>query len=216
MNNKHIIYKSACIFLGNKFSFRFKNLLTTHYSLLTNKGFSLIELTVSVAIFAIIIVSAGNIFIQISKAQREMLTRQILIDEGRYIMESMIKDIRMGYGFTSVENNTRLNFMRYNGKASFYCLADKDGVCKDNEKYLAKTECETQGECLAKINAQPISSEKTNIKNLEFHIDTKEQPLVTVILTLEPKNYKEIIKPLKLQNTVSQRCLKTAGACAEQ
>ena len=41
------------------------------------KGFSLIELTVAVAIFSIIIVSAGNIFIQIFQAQKEMITKQI-------------------------------------------------------------------------------------------------------------------------------------------
>lgn len=182
------------------------------------RGFSLIELTVSVAIFAIIIVSAGNIFIQISKAQKEMLAKQILIDEGRYIIESMIKDIRMGYKFT-VENNTRLNFTRYNGKNNFYCLSEDDGTCGQTGTCLAKTECaegETQEICFAKTTGQPISSEKVNIKNLEFSINTTTgQPLITVILTLEPKDYRGIKPLLKLQNTVSQRCLKTAGACAE-
>ncbi len=157
MNNKHIIYKSACSFLGNKFSFNSKKLRS--YKLQANWGFSLIELTVAVAIFSIIIVSAGNIFIQIFKTQKEMISKQILIDEGRYIMESLIKDIRMGYKFTSTEENTRLDFTRYNGDAGLYCLADGTGACNQGETYLAKT------------NNQIISSEKVNIKNLEFYID---------------------------------------------
>ncbi|MEK9129809.1 MAG: prepilin-type N-terminal cleavage/methylation domain-containing protein [Patescibacteria group bacterium] len=183
------------------------------------KGFSLVELTVSIAIFSMIIISTGGIFIQIFKAQKEMLARQILIDEGRYIMESMMKDIRMGYQFMPLENNkTRLNFTRYNKKNSFYCRSDKNGVCNQTGTYLTKMEClkeETKEECFAN-DGQLISSEKVGIKNLEFYINKTNQPYVTVILVLEPKIYRGTKASLKLQNTVSQRCPKTSDACAEE
>ena len=152
------------------------------------KGFSLIELTVAVAIFSIIIVSAGNIFIQIFQAQKEMITKQILIDEGRYIMESMIKDIRMGYRFST--DNTEFKFTRYNEKAGLYCQANDVGICVQGGEYLAK------------IEGQVISSKKIKIKNLEFYVDKTNQPYVTVILVLEPKNYRGTKPLLRLQNTV--------------
>jgi hypothetical protein len=163
---------------------------------------------VAVAIFSIIIVSAGNIFIQIFRAQKEMMSKQILIDEGRYIMESMIKDIRMGYKFLdNSTDRTKINFTRYNdGEIStgLYCLANEGGVCEGTGTYLAK------------INSQIISSKKVNIKNLEFYIDKTNQPYVTVILVLEPINYRGAKPSLRLQNTVSQRCPKTSGNCWEE
>ncbi|PKL72410.1 hypothetical protein CVV26_01960 [Candidatus Kuenenbacteria bacterium HGW-Kuenenbacteria-1] len=184
--------------------------LNAEYGL--QRGFSLVELTVAVAIFSMIIISAGNIFIQILKTQKEMLSKQILIDEGRYIMESMMKDIRMGYGFKdNITDRTQINFTRYNDKeedeklisTGVYCLAGEDGVCVQSGTYLAKT------------GNQVISSEKVSIKNLEFYIDKTNQPQITVILTLEPRNYRGTKPLLRLQNTVSQRCLKTTSACGE-
>lgn len=181
------------------------------YQLKAVRGFSLVELTVSVAIFSIIIVSAGNIFIQIFQAQKEMLSKQILIDEGRYIMESMIKDIRMGYKFDdNINNRTQINFTRYNGKYGRYCLANKEGVCNQSENYLAgnkDTEVVTDN--------QVISSEKVRITNLEFYLNKASQPYVTVILVLEPRNYRGTKPSLRLQNTVSQRCPRTSSTCAE-
>lgn len=175
-------------------------------NLQSNKGFSLVELTVAVAIFSIIIISAGSIFIQILKTQKEMLSKQILIDEGRYIMESMMKDIRMGYGFSigipeAPNDNTQLNFTRYNDSGDsptgLYCRAFESGVCNQGGTYLAKT------------GNQLISSNKVIITNLEFYLDTTDQPYVTVVLTLEPQNYRGTKPSLKLQNTVSQRSPKT-------
>ena len=177
------------------------------------KGFSLVELTVAVAIFSMIIISAGSIFIQILKTQKEMLSKQILIDEGRYIMESMMKDIRMGYKFSigtpeNFTDNTRLNFTRYNDSGTstgLYCRANNEGVCSQTGTYLAKT-----------ISNQVVSSDKVIIKNLEFYFDKTNQPYITVILTLEPKNYRGIKPSLKLQNTVTQRCSKASSACTEE
>jgi hypothetical protein len=141
------------------------------------------------------------------------MSKQILIDEGRYIMESMIKDIRMGYKFSigTVENptdNTRLNFTRYNDNplisTGLYCRADKND------------ECDQAGIYLAKSDNQIISSEKVNITKLEFYLDKIDQPYITIILVLEPRNYRGIKPSLRLQNTVSQRCPKTSGDCWEK
>lgn len=59
------------------------------------KGFSIIEMIVAVAIFALVIGSVMGLFISAIHAQRKFLATQKLLDETSYIMEYMSRSLRM-------------------------------------------------------------------------------------------------------------------------
>lgn len=65
-------------------------------------GFTLIELVLVTAIFAITIVLAVDIFLVVTKLQRKAVSSQRLQGDARFTMELMAKDVRLGqidYGF---------------------------------------------------------------------------------------------------------------------
>ena len=61
-----------------------------------NKGFTLIELLVALGIFSMIIIGVATTALSVTKSQRKAFSLQVVQESGRYILESMIKEIRMG------------------------------------------------------------------------------------------------------------------------
>jgi len=60
-----------------------------------NKGFTLIELIIALAIFSLVIVSMVSITVSMIKSQRKIFAIQNIQEPARYILESMSKEIRM-------------------------------------------------------------------------------------------------------------------------
>ena len=60
-----------------------------------NKGFTLIEVIVSMAVFLLVAGMAVSIFISIVTQQRRILSEQQLIIQLRYVLEYMSKALRM-------------------------------------------------------------------------------------------------------------------------
>lgn len=67
----------------------------------SNKGFTLVELIVSIAIFMIIMLAAmGSLFVSLD-ALRKVRAQQIAIDSVNYAVESMTRSIRLGTNYYS-------------------------------------------------------------------------------------------------------------------
>ena len=62
----------------------------------TEEGITLIELIVAVAIFSTVVLSMTAIAISVIKSQRKSFITQNTQEAGRYLLETMIKEIRMG------------------------------------------------------------------------------------------------------------------------
>jgi len=62
---------------------------------LKNRGITLIETLVSLMIFTIVALTAVTILVNAVKAERYQYSVQALQDNARYIMEAMVKEIRM-------------------------------------------------------------------------------------------------------------------------
>ena len=60
-----------------------------------NKGFTLVELLVAMAVFSLIVVSMGATAVSVIKSQRKSLALQNTQETARYILESVSKEIRM-------------------------------------------------------------------------------------------------------------------------
>lgn len=82
--------------IGNKFKSRRTVLCPATENCSPKKsGFTLIELMVALAIFVIISVVAVSVFLSNIKGQRKSFASQNVEDNGRFMMESLIKEIRM-------------------------------------------------------------------------------------------------------------------------
>lgn len=181
------------------------------------KGFTYIELIIVIAIFSIITVIIGTTFILFTRAQTNTSVREKLIADGRYIMETITRNIRLN----------RINFDAYTAPiqnpTSYLSLLDAE----DNQISFDVI----QGDCFDGIEnclfyeqilgGGLLSGEDVNIDYLKFYIQptlnpfvvgdggnylSNQQPQVTVLLGISSK-LKVVGEPvsIQLQTTVSSK-----------
>lgn len=64
---------------------------------MTRRAFTLIELLVVAAIFSFTFLLGTAVFTNIQRSQRGILARQKVVADGRYMMETMARTVRLGY-----------------------------------------------------------------------------------------------------------------------
>ena len=74
--------------MQNKKYFRRKNILKTE------KGFTLIEVLISVTLFVVVITIISNLYLSAIGSQRKAFERQNVLDNSRFVLESMGRAIR--------------------------------------------------------------------------------------------------------------------------
>lgn len=161
-----------------------------------NKGFTLVEILVAVAIFSLVISSISGIFISNLKAQRQSLASQELFDQTSYLMEYMSRALRMARKDLSgaCTGTAKLNY-------SF------SGQCLKFRNY--KDSC--QQFCLTSQRLWDGSQDyftSPQMKVLRFNVNLSGQtqndnlqPRVTFLLEVEGKESSRV----QLQTSVSQR-----------
>jgi len=159
------------------------------------KGFTLIEMMVTVAVFTILMTIIGAIFTQTLDLQRTAFHLQTLEENGRFTLETIAREIRFGELTTLSTacpgSNTLSLVHPVNGDIR-YDLVDGRVVRNVND-----------------VNAI-LTSEKVDVTNLSFCITgadagDREQPKVTILMSMETgaKNPQKI----DLQTTVTTRFL---------
>jgi len=97
MNNQSYrnleIHKIARKLVHNP-AFRIRNPVLSIQDRVSRKGFTLIEVMVALAVFAVIIASAGSVFISIQQAWQRQKQTVELIQNARWAMEFMSNEIR--------------------------------------------------------------------------------------------------------------------------
>ncbi len=165
---------------------------------MNNKGFTLIELLVSVAIFSLVVAAASSLFSAAAKAQRRSLENQKVLDNGRYVLETISKAIRMSEIQTS--------------DGSLLPSLEIDHATKGTVTYALSSGQVTE-------NGTAISSANVTVDKLYFTVsgvgtsppDDVKQPKVTIILKVKSK---DAVAPMYrvevyFQTTISQRNLDT-------
>jgi len=76
-----------------------------------NKGFTLIELLITLIIFSLVVLSMTAIATSIIKSQRKAFALQNIQEAGRYILESMSKEIRMSIIDTPDSGGSSVTFL---------------------------------------------------------------------------------------------------------
>jgi len=89
----------------------------------TKKGFTITELLVAMAVFAIVIVIVVGIFIQGLRSQRILNHLMAINDNTALVIEQASREMRTGYGFCPVERPctpVAMNFTNFRGEAVSY------------------------------------------------------------------------------------------------
>jgi prepilin-type N-terminal cleavage/methylation domain-containing protein len=165
---------------------------------MNNKAFTLIEMVVAVAVFALVVGAASVTFVSSLKAQRQSLASQELLDQTSYLAEYMSRAIRMArkdmtgtctgtarlnYAFL----NQCLKFRNYKNECQQFCL-DDNRLKNEAGVYLTSP----------------------NLKVVDFNVSLSGetqtdllQPKVSITLSIEGREQSNI----QIQTNISQRNL---------
>lgn len=176
----------------------------------TKKGFSLIEVLVSVSLFVIIILSATEIFRLVIQGQRDAIASQNVQESLKYFFEVIGKEMRMAKKNNNlcpdipadkiflVSDNSLgnvLEFRNYYDECVYYYL-ELDGT-----RQRFKIERNTPGN----LTSGFISPEKILIDSLSFAVDETGQPAVTVNIKAWAEGEDRYKSEMDIQTTVSSR-----------
>ena len=156
-----------------------------------DKGFTMVELIVAIAIFSIVITIVVSLFMTALKGYRKNLALQNVQDNARFIVDFIAKELRMATINSGTSNS--LNITRSDGTAVTYLLSSNN---------LTRTAGGTSG---------PINSDEVTV-NGNFYVSgiggDSFQPKVTIGLKVENKGTRPEEKAvINIQTTLSQRNL---------
>jgi prepilin-type N-terminal cleavage/methylation domain-containing protein len=158
---------------------------------LNNRGFALLEIIVSIGIFAVIFIIVMNIFQSVITGQRNAIASEYTQDTMRYIFEMMSKEIRAESGGAYSQTvPDELLFTNKNGDSVRYFLSNERLWVSRNGVDL------------------PITPNQVKISGLQFVISggATEQSKVTIKIDIEMSQGKDINKQkIKMQTTISSR-----------
>ncbi len=178
-----------------------------------NKGFTLVEILVSIAIFTIFISAVMEFFVSALKNQLRTLERQSLLDSVSYSVDYTARALRMakkdlsgncitsGFNFKNPEGNPLvIRFLNAHGKCQEFLL--------QNNQLQVELSSDNSSANLA--SPEPLTSSKIVVNSLNFRAwgasqNDNLQPKVTFVMNISTKEQKPQI--LKIQTTVSQRDL---------
>ena len=154
-----------------------------------NKGYTIPELLIAVAIFSIVILGAVDIFIKSIESQRELFVESEVGNNARYAMEVMAKEIRMA------ENTSTVN-----GSYNTLTITNSKGI--DIVYSLDGTRIKRK---IGGINNTWITSDKIKVTNLNFFVNNWDlsagpQPRITISMIVKSGD-----SEINLQTTLSLR-----------
>lgn len=160
-------------------------------------GFTLVELIVAVFIFSTLVFVAGGSFIGVLNMQRRGLNVKKIEENGRFILESMTREIRVANPITSADSGCP-------GPSTLTFQHPTNGTI---EYFISSSGIHRRVNGIDTV----LSSPDVSISRLNFCISgnlggDNKQPRVTIILGLSTGGASQA-DILDLQTTVSQRVL---------
>ena len=170
------------------------------------KGFTLIEMLVTVALFVAVITTASGIFVSSIKAQRRSLASQQLLDQTSYALEYISRALRMakkelaapsclsgnGLNYQETHAGKGIKFINYNDECQeFFWDTNTDRLKekKGTEEFF--------------LTSEDLEVDYFNIELTGASQNDDFQPKITISLKITGQEQSQI----KIQSTVSQRNL---------
>lgn len=145
----------------------------------THRGYTLVELIVSVAIFSIVMLVAGAAFLALISLDRKARTTNELVSNLSYVVDSMERSIRTGTAYSAASGTDSFSFTDANGRIISYRL----------------TVTGTQGQIEQRIDSgawSALTAPRIDIENLVFYpagtvTGTNDGRQPTVLITIRGK-----------------------------
>ena len=130
------------------------------------KGFTLVELFVSMTIFVILISMAVGIFVITLRSQRAAVALMEVNDNASLTLEQMMREMRTGSNFNNIGNG--IYFTSASGHVVYYHL---------NGNYIERAEDSVD-------NYTKITADDINVKELSFNIKSSSPPLIVINISV--------------------------------
>jgi prepilin-type N-terminal cleavage/methylation domain-containing protein len=166
-------------------------LQATPYKLQTNKGYTLVELLVTVSIFALAFLAIGAIFLGFSTAQSRAGNAQRLLNEGNFLFESVAREIRM----RAIDYDC-LEAANYESETDYVCLKSIDGA-KVHFQVIDQTGSDYDIQICRDFTGSACTTWRSikpsflTVTKAEFYISPVNNPL-------DSNDFNEIFHPLTL------------------
>ena len=171
----------------------------------SEKGFTVVELLVSMAIFAVVISVASTVFIRSLRAQRAVV-KLIEVNENTSItIEKVAREIRTGTGFAVSSAGSQLSFINARGDSISYLLSQN--------RFQQQI-----GSILI-----PLTGSGVYVEDLEFVLQDRdpitrnpsvERVTITMTVGLPPETQDISEVKSNIQTTVSVRALNASSSAA--
>jgi len=184
-----------------------------HNKVTKNKGFTLIEMVVTMLVFSIIVGAAAGLFVSAIRSQARTLATQRLLDQTSYALEYMGRAMRMArkdIGGTCIAD--RLNYATTTKGTGGIRFKNYDGNCQeffrewDAGVYRLKEDKDGSINYLTSADLDVVSFQIGPFDSWDQ--DDNLQPRVTIFLEIRRAGPKPEEQPkIKIQTTISQRRL---------
>ncbi len=182
-----------------------------------NKGFTLVELLVSISIFSLILSAMSGAFVSTIRAQRKSIAFQQLLEQTSYLEEYMSRSIRMAkkeLNCTSKLEPTTCACLKTQGYGANYELTHEEKGIKFlnynrdcQEFYVSNSQLwENKNGVDLALTSSNLMVENINIELSGNSQTDNLQPRVTIFLKIKGAGSKSEEQPeIKIQITISQR-----------
>ncbi len=163
-----------------------------------NKGFTLIEMMVAIAVFSSVVGVTSSVFVSSLRAQKHNLATYEVLNQTSYVMEYMSRALRMAKKDTTGActgtaklnykfENQCLKFVNYKSECQQFCLEDTQLKNEDGDALTGDN---------LQINSFHVVLAGENQPPLDY-----SQPRLTIFLDIIGREESVI----KIQTTISQR-----------
>ena len=171
-----------------------------------NKAFTLIEVMVSVSIFAIVVLVSMTATLSIINANKQAQALDDVINNMNFSVESMVRDLRTGYNYTCGSTSSQTSGCP---STSVNSVTFRSSISNCDVIYSLSNNTIYKNECGA--GAQALTSSNVNVSKFDLYItntsaSSYQQPLILMILKATGKVGNQSTE-FDLQTLISQRRL---------
>ncbi|MES2470884.1 MAG: type II secretion system protein [Patescibacteria group bacterium] len=179
-----------------------------------NQGFTLVEIIVSLGIFAVVALVAVGAFLKVVDANKKAQALKTAVNNLNFALETMSRELRTSFEYTNVSGNIET--------IEFQPLNDIDRGCdQDTEPFSIRYRLNTTENTIEKSEGcsgsadlsdyASIVSRELNVTKMEFNIINEgsltAQPMVRITLSGYAGMRERDKSYFNLQTTVSQRAM---------
>ncbi|MFA5736948.1 MAG: type II secretion system protein [Candidatus Paceibacterota bacterium] len=106
-----------------------------------NKGFTLIEMMVSVSLFVVVALIVSGVLVQLSAVYKKAQAMRLLMDNFNFALEKMNLEIREGVKIELKDSDRAIKYSQLGDEGNSYCYSLGDYNNHENTLLKCKNEC---------------------------------------------------------------------------